>query len=125
MAGAFGFEEQHCDISARVGEHALLPAIRGAGLIEVIIADGFSCREQISQMTERHGLHIAEVLELALKEGPAGPRERRPEQRLVDEHKQAVQKSKLETVAVVGGLSALITGALGARKILAPSRSRG
>jgi len=47
MAGSFGFEEHHYDVSAKVGEHALLPAVRAAGLNELIIADGFSCREQI------------------------------------------------------------------------------
>lgn len=50
MAGSFGFEEDHYDKSAKVGEHGLPPAVRKAGLDEVIVADGFSCREQISKM---------------------------------------------------------------------------
>jgi FAD/FMN-containing dehydrogenase/Fe-S oxidoreductase len=71
MAGAFGFEEEHYDISAKIGEHGLLPHVRNAGTSEIIIADGFSCREQISQMTNREALHVAEVLQLALRHGPA------------------------------------------------------
>jgi hypothetical protein len=67
-------------------QHALLPAVRDAGLNEVIIADGFSCREQISQMTERQGMQFAEVLQLAIEQGPAGP-----ERKLVDQHTRAVQ----------------------------------
>jgi Fe-S oxidoreductase len=67
MAGAFGFESEHYDISMRCGERVLLPAIRGAAQETLIIADGFSCREQIEQGTGRHALHLAEVLALAMQ----------------------------------------------------------
>jgi FAD/FMN-containing dehydrogenase/Fe-S oxidoreductase len=123
MAGSFGFEEHHYDVSAKVGEHALLPAVRQAGLREVIIADGFSCREQISQMSERHGMHIAEVLQLAINQGPAGPDSLLPEQKLVDEHQTAVQKSKIEAAAAVGGALAVVAGVLGISKLLNRSQS--
>ena len=66
MAGAFGFEADKYDISVKIGEHALLPAVRNARPTELIVADGFSCREQISQLTDRRALHTAEVLQLAL-----------------------------------------------------------
>ncbi|HEY2854944.1 MAG TPA: FAD-linked oxidase C-terminal domain-containing protein [Gemmatimonadaceae bacterium] len=69
MAGAFGFERDHYDVSIKCGERVLLPAVRGARPDTLIIADGFSCREQIAQTTGRHALHIAEVLELALRAG--------------------------------------------------------
>lgn len=117
MAGSFGFEEHHYDVSAKVGEHALLPAVRAAGLNELIIADGFSCREQISQMSERQALHLAEVLQLAIQEGPAGP-DLLPEQKLVDRHRKAVQRSKMEVLAAIGGVVAIVAGVLGARKAL-------
>jgi FAD/FMN-containing dehydrogenase/Fe-S oxidoreductase len=120
MAGAFGFEKHHYDISSKVGEHALLPAVRAAGLNEVIIADGFSCREQIAQMTNRHALHVAEVLQLAIHEGPGGP-DLLPEKKLVEKHRKAVQRSKAEALATVGGIAAVIAGALGAGKVLARS----
>ena len=66
MAGGFGFEADKYDISVKIGEHALLPAVRNARPTELIVADGFSCREQISQLTDRRALHTAEVLQLAL-----------------------------------------------------------
>ena len=116
MAGSFGFEEHHYDISAKVGEHGMLPAVRKAGLNEIIVADGFSCREQISQMTSRHGLHVAEVLQLALHTGAAGQNDQPPEKIFVDAHKKAVQNSKMQALAVIGGASALIAGAFAARK---------
>ncbi len=65
MAGAFGFEREHYDISMRVGERVILPAVREAGEDTLIIANGFSCREQIAQATGRQPLHLAEVLKLA------------------------------------------------------------
>lgn len=66
MAGGFGFEKQHYDLSVKVGERALLPAVRQADAETLIIADGFSCREQISQATGRRALHLAEVIQMAL-----------------------------------------------------------
>ncbi|HSL21629.1 MAG TPA: FAD-binding and (Fe-S)-binding domain-containing protein [Vicinamibacterales bacterium] len=68
MAGAFGFESEHYDMSTRVGERVLLPAVREADPATLIIADGFSCREQIRQGTGRRALHLAEVVAKALAE---------------------------------------------------------
>ncbi|QBD83560.1 FAD-binding oxidoreductase [Ktedonosporobacter rubrisoli] len=68
MAGAFGFEQDHYDVSLKVGERALLPAVRQAEKDTIIIADGFSCREQIAQTTDRQALHLAQVLQMALHE---------------------------------------------------------
>ncbi len=65
MAGAFGFEAEHYDVSIQAGEHKLLPEVRDAASDTLIIADGFSCREQIEQTTDRRALHLAEVLHLA------------------------------------------------------------
>jgi Fe-S oxidoreductase len=65
MAGAFGFQREHYDVSMRVGERVILPAVREAGRETLIIANGFSCREQIAQATGRQPLHLAEVLKLA------------------------------------------------------------
>jgi FAD/FMN-containing dehydrogenase/Fe-S oxidoreductase len=68
MAGSFGFErdKDKYDISVAIGELELLPAVRQAPADWLIIADGFSCREQIAQGTGRHALHLAEVLQMAL-----------------------------------------------------------
>ncbi len=62
MAGAFGFEAEHYEVSLAVAEQALLPAVRAAGPEVLIVADGFSCREQIGQLTGRRSRHLAEVL---------------------------------------------------------------
>jgi Fe-S oxidoreductase len=66
MAGAFGFEHDKYEISVAIGELELLPAVRAASPDTLIVADGFSCREQISQCTDRRALHLAEVLRMAL-----------------------------------------------------------
>ena len=62
MAGPFGFEQKSYDVSQTLGERVLLPAVRAAGAGTVIVTDGFSCREQIAQNTDRRAVHIAEVL---------------------------------------------------------------
>ena len=66
MAGSFGFEADRYETSMAIGELQLLPAVRQASADCLIIADGFSCREQISQGTGRQALHLAEVLQMAL-----------------------------------------------------------
>jgi Fe-S oxidoreductase len=68
MAGSFGFEAGHYQVSMNVGELVLLPAVRRAPKDALIIADGFSCREQIRQATDREALHTAQVLQLALEQ---------------------------------------------------------
>ena len=67
MAGAFGFEREKYDVSIAIGELELLPAIRRTPPDAVIIADGFSCREQIEQCTGRHAIHLAEAIQMALR----------------------------------------------------------
>jgi FAD/FMN-containing dehydrogenase/Fe-S oxidoreductase len=67
MAGSFGFEADHYDLSQQVGELALLPAVRRASPDTLIVADGFSCREQIRQATGRSAVHLAEALRESLK----------------------------------------------------------
>jgi Fe-S oxidoreductase len=62
MAGPFGFERDKFDISQRLAERGLLPAVRSADETTILIADGFSCREQIAQNSNRRGLHLSEVL---------------------------------------------------------------
>ena len=77
MAGAFGFERgAHHDVSVRCGERALLPSVRAASTDTLVIADGFSCREQISQTTDRQALHLAQVIRMALREARRGAHER-------------------------------------------------
>lgn len=66
MAGSFGFEKgEHYDVSMRCGERVLLPEVRRASLETLVIADGFSCREQIRQGAGREALHLADVIAMA------------------------------------------------------------
>jgi Fe-S oxidoreductase len=74
MAASFGFEKEKYDVSLHVGELVLLPAVRAAGDESLIVADGYSCREQIAQTTDRHGLHLTEVIHLAMESSSAASR---------------------------------------------------
>jgi FAD/FMN-containing dehydrogenase/Fe-S oxidoreductase len=62
LAGNFGVERGHHDVSVAVAETALLPAVRAAGPDAVLLADGFSCRTQLDHLAGRHALHLAELL---------------------------------------------------------------
>jgi Fe-S oxidoreductase len=80
MAGAFGFERgDHYDVSIACGERVLLPAIRNATEDTLIIANGFSCREQIAQTTDREALHLSQVLRMALHQDRPTSEGARPE----------------------------------------------
>jgi FAD/FMN-containing dehydrogenase/Fe-S oxidoreductase len=73
LAGSFGYEADHYDVSMKVGERMLLPSVRGTGSDTLVIADGFSCRQQIAHATGRRALHLAQVLQLALRDGVEPP----------------------------------------------------
>jgi Fe-S oxidoreductase len=70
MAGSFGYETRHYDVSLRMAELALLPAVRAADSDALLVADGTSCRHQIADGTRssgaREAVHVARVLERAL-----------------------------------------------------------
>jgi Fe-S oxidoreductase/FAD/FMN-containing dehydrogenase len=66
MAGAFGYAASTIDVSLKMGELSLLPAVRKAPDGALIVADGTSCRHQIHDGAERDALHVARVLEMSL-----------------------------------------------------------
>ena len=66
MAGPFGFEKDKFEVSQAIGERVLLPAVRDAAPGTWVVADGFSCREQILQGTGKPAVHLAEILKMAL-----------------------------------------------------------
>jgi FAD/FMN-containing dehydrogenase/Fe-S oxidoreductase len=72
MAGSFGYEAEHEEMSMKMAEMALLPAIRNAPH-DMLVADGTSCRHQIHDGTGRQALHVARLLASALSDRPAGP----------------------------------------------------
>ena len=107
MAGSFGFEDDKYDVSMAIGELELLPAVRKAPPDWLVIANGFSCREQIAQETDRQALHLAEVLEMAMHEGPAGPEGSYPERRIVQARDTEIRGSmKRTSLALVGAAAA-------------------
>jgi Fe-S oxidoreductase len=67
MAGSFGYETEHYEISHRVGEHRLFPAIRAAADDTAIVANGFSCRLQVDHFCGRTAIHPAVLLQRLLK----------------------------------------------------------
>jgi FAD/FMN-containing dehydrogenase/Fe-S oxidoreductase len=69
MAGSFGYEAEHYDISLKMAERRLLPAVREADGETIVVAAGVSCRQQIKHGTGRVALHPAEVLREAMKRG--------------------------------------------------------
>jgi Fe-S oxidoreductase len=62
MAGPFGFEADKFEVSKAIANDGLLPAVEAADPMTLIVADGFSCREQISQLSQKTAMHFAEVL---------------------------------------------------------------
>ena len=62
LAGNFGVEKGHYDVSVAVAEQSLLPAVRSADAATVVLADGFSCRTQLQQLSSRRGIHLAQLL---------------------------------------------------------------
>jgi len=110
MAGSFGFEDDNYDVSLAIGELELLPAVRRTPPDWFVIADGFSCREQIRQETDRHALHLAEILQIALHAGPSGPAGSYPERRLIRDQEAEIRRSMQRASLAVAGLAA--TGAL-------------
>ncbi len=68
LAGSFGFEKDHHEISMASGERVLLPAVRDQDESTMILTNGFSCREQIAQGTNRRAVHLAELMHIAIRE---------------------------------------------------------
>jgi Fe-S oxidoreductase len=107
MAGAFGYEKEngHYEVGVAAGERVLLPELRQAADDVLIIADGFSCQEQIEQQTNRAALHTAQVLQMAIRQ-PAAPSSGRPEASVIARRKRS------QSVAMTKTLLALGVGAL-------------
>jgi Fe-S oxidoreductase len=67
MAGSFGFNADHYDLSMKIAEDKLLPLVRSAPATAIVVSNGFSCREQIEQGAARKPIHIAQLALEALK----------------------------------------------------------
>jgi hypothetical protein len=108
MAGSWGYEKgEHYDVSMKAGERVLLPAVRGADKDTLILTDGFSCRSQIKETTDRRALHLAQVIQMALRNG-GGPPGDYPESEYFEEKRL---RPGLRDAALLGG-AALTGGAV-------------
>jgi FAD/FMN-containing dehydrogenase/Fe-S oxidoreductase len=107
MAGSFGFEPDKYETSVAIGELELLPAVRRASPDCLIIADGFSCREQIAQCTSRHALHLAEIIQMAARDGSAGTEGLYPERAQVERRQAHVTRSMKRAGLGVAGIAAV------------------
>jgi Fe-S oxidoreductase len=75
LAGSFGYEAgERYEVSVKAGELKLLPAVREASPNTLIITDGFSCASQIEQLSQRRSLHLAQVIQMAIREASPLPR---------------------------------------------------
>ena len=113
LAGSWGFESGHYDISMQAGEHALLPAVRQAEPDTLIVANGFSCKTQIEAGTHRRALHIAQLIKMAHDHGPRGPRGDYPEREYYLRRPQVSSATRLARTAATAGLGALFLAAIG------------
>ncbi|MBC5824227.1 MAG: FAD-binding oxidoreductase, partial [Candidatus Eremiobacteraeota bacterium] len=104
MAGAFGFERgDHYEVSVATRERALLPAVRKAADDTVIVATGFSCREQISQLSRRQALHPAQLVKMALDDRDATSAGPLPERRYMPDPHAAGTAATRQGLLVVAG----------------------
>ncbi len=110
MAGAFGFEAEKYEVSMQIGERALLPSVREAEPSTLVMADGFSCREQISQSTDRHALHLAEVMKLAIDGHGPEDADSYPERIFVEPRLAAQKRSRKRAGFALLAAVAALTG---------------
>ena len=128
MAGAFGYENSggHYETSLAVGERVLLPDVRKQADSTLIVTDGFSCREQILQDTDRIALHTAQVLQMAIRHREGGdiPDGERPECDLIETRHtgHAAANRRLAMGAAVVGLG--VVAGFGLYRALAPEPRR-
>jgi Fe-S oxidoreductase len=110
MAGAWGYEDSHYDVSMACGERVLLPAVRDAAPQTLVVTDGFSCRSQIEQGdTGRRALHLAQVLQLAHRYGESGPPGGMPEEAAIPLRSKSSRKRRAAAV-LAGAAGAAAAG---------------
>jgi FAD/FMN-containing dehydrogenase/Fe-S oxidoreductase len=100
MAGAWGYERDHYDVSIACGERVLLPKVREAAPDALIVTEGFSCRSQIEQTTNRRALHLAQVIQLARDYGADGPSGAFPERAAAGKPRPGTGRRKTAVAAL-------------------------
>jgi len=122
MAGSFGYERgERYDVSIACGERVILPQVRDAPPETIIIADGFSCREQIGQQTARTAVHLAEVIAAGLRGSDPRVNPAYPERRIRQAHEpgraaKTSRRTKAGTSVAAAALGVATVSALVRRK---------
>jgi FAD/FMN-containing dehydrogenase/Fe-S oxidoreductase len=117
LAGSFGYEAgERYEVSVKAGEQVLLPRVREASPHELILTDGFSCRSQIEQGTDRSSLHLAQAVQIAMREGPNGPAAPLPESRYRDAVEAPARSGRARAAVAAGALTVGAVAATTARK---------
>jgi Fe-S oxidoreductase len=120
LAGSWGFEQGHHEISLQCGELGLLPAVREAPADALIVANGFSCKTQIEQAgLDRRALHVAQLMQMAREHGPEGYTAGRPEQPYYEQRPQPSRgrrARRLGAAAAGAGLGVAALTAAAARR---------
>jgi FAD/FMN-containing dehydrogenase/Fe-S oxidoreductase len=115
MAGSFGFEpDEKYKVAISSGEKVLLPKVREAAAGALIVADGFSCKEQIKQTTARQALHVAEVMHMSLKQDELDWSKPTYPERIYYQAFRKMPRKRIRKAYVAAGV-ALIAGALAYR----------
>lgn len=111
LAGSFGFEAKHYDISIKIGEQSIIPKVNDTPPSSFVVANGFSCRTQIEQTTNRRALHLAELMQIAGQYGATGGRPAYPEQLTRRQRPTSglTRWEKIIAAGVVGAVAAAIT----------------
>jgi FAD/FMN-containing dehydrogenase/Fe-S oxidoreductase len=128
LAGSFGYERgDRYEVSIKAGEQTLLPRIRESSPHTLVLTDGFSCHSQIDHGTERGALHLAQAIQMALREGPNGPSTRFPEARYLQQpetHDKTRGRAGMAAGAVLalGGLGAIARRQLRGAGVAMPGR---
>jgi len=116
MAGSFGFEHGHYDISVAIGERRLLPAAREASPETLLVADGFSCKTQVEQLTDRRPLHLAQLMAMARDHGPDGPPGPLPERHYPDVEPASPKRARIAGAVVAAAAAGSAVRVLARRR---------
>ncbi|MFL5864660.1 MAG: FAD-binding and (Fe-S)-binding domain-containing protein, partial [Solirubrobacteraceae bacterium] len=107
LAGSFGYERgERYEVSIKAGEQVLLPRIREASPHTLILTDGFSCHSQIEHGTDRRALHLAQAIQMALRDGPNGPTIAHPEKRYAQAPEPGRNGNRRPAVVAAGAAAA-------------------
>jgi Fe-S oxidoreductase len=113
LAGSWGFEAGHHEISMRCGEEGFFPAVRKADESTLVVADGFSCKTQLAQSgSPRRALHVAQVMQMARHYGASGFRGGRPEEAYYLQRPNAPRRTRAMRVAATVAALALVGAGL-------------